>query len=114
MNSHFLLRRQDTKATPSVTRKTLKPKCLGKEKSKSKKLSSGEILDICDKLKNADDRQMSKTRDKVLSSFGQDIHELQSAVNGPNFCKVHKLIVEDFVYLYKENATISGKYTKMI
>ena len=74
---------------------------MGKKKSKSKKLSSGEILDICDKLKNADDRLMSKTRDKVLSSYGQDIHELQPALNGPHFCKVHKLVVEDFVGIYK-------------
>ena len=103
-------RTKDTKATPSVKRKTLKPKCLGKGKSKSKKLSSVEILDICDKLKNVDDRLMSKTRDKVLSSYGQDIHGLQPALNGPHFCKVHKLIVEDFVCLYKENATVSGKY----
>ena len=94
-------RPKDTKATPSVKRKTLKPKCLGKEKNKSKKLSSVEFLDICDKLKNADDRLMSKTRDKVLSSYEQDIHELQPALNGLHFCKVHKQVVEDFVRIYK-------------
>ena len=43
-------RTRDTKATPSIKRETLKPKCFGNEKSKSKKLSSVEILDICGNL----------------------------------------------------------------
>ena len=41
----------------------------------------GATTTLREKLKNADDRLMSKTKDKVLSSYVHDIHELQPALN---------------------------------
>ena len=67
------------KPTPSVKRKTLKPKRSVKQKDKNRKLTLQDISDICDKLESFDERLISKTRDKVLSDLGRiyvDLSEL--------------------------------------
>ena len=105
MNSHLVLKRQMV----LNQQHQLKCNCFRKDKGKSKNLSSVEILNTSSKLKSVNDKLMSKTKGKVLSSYGQNIHELHPALSGPNFCELHKPIIEDFVWLYKDNAILSGK-----
>ena len=95
-----------------VGRKTLKPKCLAKSKTKGGKgkLSEDEIVDICDKIKNEQSRLQTSTRDKVLSIFKQSISGLANILCGTDYEHLVGIIVEDFISVYKEKVTVSSKY----
>ena len=95
-----------------VGRKTLKPKCLAKSKTKGGKgkLSEDEIVDICDKIKNEQSRLQTSTRDKVLSIFKQSISGLDNILCGTDYEHLVGIIVEDFISVYKEKVTVSSKY----